>query len=150
MRFPKGKGFDLACGLVITVVLDDCVSLTGTFLGDVHPPHHHVRQEFILIQLTRPFCRKCCPDIPEGTCVAINVENIQFVFPGVNCPCDEHKDECEDHDHHGDECPCEEKHGFECHEEDHVINISCNRGDEKGHIINISCYDDDKMVEDKK
>lgn len=147
MRFPKGKGFDLACGLVITVVLEDCVSLTGTFLGDVHG-HHDFRHEFILIQLTRPFCRKCCPDVPEGTCVAINIDNILFVIPGINCQCDKHDDEC-DICHDEDDCPCEDGgHDDQCHEKDHVINISCNRGDDKTHIVNISCYDDDGTRDD--
>jgi hypothetical protein len=141
MIFPRGKGFDLAGGLVITVILDDLVALTGTFLGDTHE-HRGIRHEFILIQLTRPFCRKGGPEIPEGTCCAINVENIQFIVPGVKCQDEMHEDEC------SDLCNCEE-HDCPCQEKAHVINVSCNQDDDKAKIINILCFDDARRDDDK-
>lgn len=120
MKFPKGKGFDLACGVVVTVVLDQVVhdgliSLTGTFLGEVEDRNHHKRvsdfHEFILLQLTCPFCERGGPEIPEGTFVAINIEQILFAIPGNKC-----QDKCCDN-----------------HEKNHIINISCDRNklDEK-------------------
>jgi len=95
MKFPKGKGFDLAGGLVITVVLDD-YALTGTFLGGIEerkyvdPPINVNVQveeevEFILLQLT------CCvevndgPKLQVGTIIAVNVQKILFIAPGGTC-----------------------------------------------------------------
>ncbi|WP_378952288.1 hypothetical protein [Pelosinus sp. sgz500959] len=98
MKIPKGKGFDLVCGLVITVVLDDFTSLTGTFLGEIQEKCHHRRcdefHEFILIQLTCPVCKKDGPKIAEGTFCAINVDKIQFIFPGMKCPDKKEDDKC--------------------------------------------------------
>lgn len=149
MKFPKGKGFDLACGVVITVFLDDCMPLTGTFLGNVHDHHHHGRRdEFILIQLTHPFAAKGGTKLPAGTFCAINIEQILFIVPGKkNCNCKCHDDECPDekdddgcHDNHDDEC------GYSIWESEiddkHVININCNRAEERQRIINISCNTD--------
>jgi hypothetical protein len=94
VKFPKGKGFDLACGVVITVVLDamvhnELVRLTGTFLGEIDEKHHHRRfeccHEFILIQLTAPFHDRSDLEIPEGTLVAINLSEILFIIPGRKC-----------------------------------------------------------------
>lgn len=119
MKFPKGKGFDLASGVVVTVVLntvvhDELVTLTGTFLGETEEKHHHKRfndfHEFILIQLTCPFCEKGGPEIPEGTLVAINIEQILFTIPGKKC-----------HD---------DKWCDKCHDKKNVINISCDRDDD--------------------
>lgn len=95
MKFPKGKGFDLAGGLVITVVLEDHV-LTGTFLGEINDRHHDdppinvnvnvdVEPEFILLQLTCELDLEDGPDFPVGTIVAINVQEIQFIVPGGTC-----------------------------------------------------------------
>jgi len=96
MKFPKGKGFDLAGGLSITVALDD-YTLIGTYLGGVGDRHHddpppiHVdvqvneEAEFILLQLS------CClkvdhkTELPVGTIIAINVQQILFIGPGVAC-----------------------------------------------------------------
>ena len=122
MKFPKGLGFDIACGLVVTIILDDFVSLTGTFLGEIQEKHHHHRKcndlhEFILIQLTSPIDGRKEQKIPEGTFCAINVDKIQFIFPGVKCPdkkydpCDDYDDSCDD-----DECcdKCDDKHDDKC------------------------------------
>lgn len=108
MRLPKGLGFDIACGLVVTVVLDDFVSLTGTFLGEVQEKHHHHRKcddlrEFILIQLTSPLCRMKDQKIPEGTFCAINVDKIQFIFPGVKCPEKKHEEWDDQESKYGDD-----------------------------------------------
>lgn len=95
MKFPKGKGFDLAGGLVITVVLEDHV-LTGTFLGEINDRHHDdppinvnvnvdVEPEFILLQLTCELDLEDGPEFPVGTIVAINVQEIQFIVPGGTC-----------------------------------------------------------------
>ncbi len=110
MNFPKGKGFDLVCGLVITVVLDDFVRLTGTFLGEIREKHHHKRcdefHEFILIQLTCPVCEKNGPEIPEGTFCSINVDKIQFIFPGR---CHNKKlDKCDDTCNDTCTCTCDD------------------------------------------
>ncbi len=112
MKFPKGKGFDLICGLVITVFLDDCEKLTGTFLGEIQEQHHHKRlddlHEFILIRLTCPFQERGRPEIPEGTFCAINVDQIKFITPGIQC----HKLKYDDKFH-------DKKHDDMC-----IINIS--------------------------
>jgi len=96
MKFPKGKGFDLAGGLIITVVLDD-YAVTGTFLGasgDRHhddlPPIHvdvrvEVEEEFILLQLTCPVKVERGVELPVGTIIAINVRQILFIAPGGTC-----------------------------------------------------------------
>lgn len=124
MKFPRGKGFDLACGVVVTIVLDtvvhdNLVTLTGTFLGEIEEKHHHRRcdecHEFILIQLTCPFCERGGPEIPEGTFVSINIDQILFAIPGKKC--------------HDDKC-CEKCHGKK-HDKNHIINISCDRDDDK-------------------
>ena len=163
MRFPNCNGFTLACGLVITVFLEDRVTLTGTFLGEVHDRRRRRRfidfHEFILLQLTCPFCEKGAPEIPRGTFVAINVEEIQFIVPG-HCCHEKHDEECHEKFHE----KCHEKHDEECHEkchedchEDchgkkhddgpHIINISCKREDDRQHIVNISCNsEDDKQA----
>ena len=120
MKFPKGKGFDLACGVVVTVVLntvvhDELVTLTGTFLGETEEKHHRRRcndcHEFILIQLTCPFCAKGGPEIPEGTLVSINIEQILFTIPVKKCY---------------DDNWCEK-----CHNKKHIIDINCDRNDDK-------------------
>jgi len=96
MKIPHGKGFDLTGGLVITVVLDDRIALTGTFLGEIpdergfhkdecHPKWEQEEPEFILLQLTCNFEESGLPEIEAGTIVAINVEQILFVFPGGVC-----------------------------------------------------------------
>lgn len=96
MKFPKGKGFDLAGGLVITVVLED-YALTGTFLGaieerschDDSPIHVTVEVEedveFILLQLTCPLEVDDGPEFDVGTIIAINVQKILFIAPGGTC-----------------------------------------------------------------
>ena len=95
MKFPKGQGFDLAGGLVITVVLDDHV-LTGTFLGESEDRHHDdppiivnvtvdEDPEFILLQLTCELELKHGPDFPIGTIIAVNVQEILFIAPGGTC-----------------------------------------------------------------
>lgn len=99
MRIPKGKGFDLAGGLTITVVLDDVI-LVGTFLGAFEDQRHHKEcppvcvdlkcdnaPEFFLLQL------KCSTfvestEFPRGTIVAINVNQVQFIALGGECECD--------------------------------------------------------------
>lgn len=99
MKFPKRKGFELHCGLVITAVLDNGFSLTGTFLGEIEERHHdpiicppspvnvHVDNdsEFIFLQLKCPFCAPDLPYIPEETIVAVNVAQILFIFLGGEC-----------------------------------------------------------------
>jgi hypothetical protein len=95
MKFPKGKGFDLAGGLVITVVLDDQV-LTGTFLGGSEDRHCDdppiivnvtvdEDPEFILLQLTCALEVDDRPEFPVGTIIAINVREILFVAPNGTC-----------------------------------------------------------------
>ena len=168
MRFPDCKGFSLVCGVVITVFLEDRVTLTGTFLGEVHDHRRRRRfidfHEFILIQLTCPFCAKGAPEIPRGTFVAINVAEIQFIIPGHGCH-EKHNEECHEEKCHEEECheECHEKcHEEKCHEEKcheecheechhgkkhddgpHIINISCKRTDDRQHIFNISCNSED-------
>ena len=127
MKFSKSSEFDFACGVVITVVLDkvvhdELVTLTGIFLGEVHEKHHHRKSddshEFILIQLTCPFCEKGGPEVPVGTFCTINVDQILFIISGMKC-----------HENHDDKChdmSCEK-----CHNKKHIINISCNRDDDK-------------------
>ena len=119
MKFPKGKGFELVCGVAVTLVLnkvvhDDLVTLTGTFLGEIEENRHHRRvddfHEFILVQLTCPFYEKGGLEIPEGTFVAVNIEQILFVIPGKKCH---------------DEQWCDK-----CHNKKQVINISCGRSEE--------------------
>jgi len=95
MKFPKGHDFDLIGGLVITVFLEDNLSLTGTFLAEIEDRHHddptpiHVNveeeAEFILLQLTCPFCAPGLPFLPVNTIVAVNVEQILFISPGQEC-----------------------------------------------------------------
>lgn len=94
MKFPEGKGFDLAGGLIITVVLDD-YALTGTFLGGIDERSCHddrpivvnveEETEFILLQLTCPLEVEDGPDFSVGTIIAINVEKILFIAPGGTC-----------------------------------------------------------------
>lgn len=124
MKFPKGKGFDLACGVVVTIVLnkvlrDDFVTLTGTFLGEIEENRHRKRvedfHEFILIQLTCPFCERGGPEIPEGTFVAVNVEQILFAIPGKKC----YEDKW-----------CEKCHSKK-NDKNHIINISCEREEDQ-------------------
>lgn len=117
MKFPINKGFDLSCGLVITVFLDDCETLTGTFLGEIQEQHRHKRllddlHEFILIQLTCPSRQRGGPEIPEGTFCAINVNQIKFITPGI--PCHDKHDKCHD-----------KKHDDAC-----IISISRNSDDD--------------------
>jgi hypothetical protein len=95
MRIPKGKGFDLACGLLITVVLEDVI-LIGTFLGEFgdersaqRPPTHvNLRcdndPKFFLLQLT---CDALVDSVEfdAGTIVAINVNEVQFIAIGGEC-----------------------------------------------------------------
>jgi len=94
MKFPKNKGFDLAGGLVITVVLED-YALTGTFLGEIEDRSCHndstidvtveEEVEFILLQLTCPLEVEDGPDFSVGTIIAINVQKILFIAPGGTC-----------------------------------------------------------------
>jgi hypothetical protein len=102
MRIPQGKGLDLACGLLITVVLEDVI-LIGTFLGEFGderstkcpPTHVDVKcdddPEFFLLQLT---CDVFVDSVEfdAGTIVAVNVNKVQFIAIGGNCDtkdCDE-------------------------------------------------------------
>lgn len=99
MRFPKNQGFDLIHGLVITVVLDDDISLTGRFLGEIGDRGHDhcgqslqpinvnvdVDSEFILLQLVCEFEGDDIPEFDVGTIVAINVNKILFIAPGGEC-----------------------------------------------------------------
>ena len=116
MKFSKSNGFALTCGVIITVVLDtvvhdDLVTLTGTFLGEIQEKHHHRKfDEFLLIQLTRPFCIRGGPEIPEGTFCTINVDQILFITSGIKC---------------------NEKQDDKCQDKKHIINISCNRDTDK-------------------
>ncbi len=95
MKYPKGKGFDLTGGLIITVILEE-YSLTGTFLGEIEnryckePTHVSVQEdsEFILLQLTCPVDVINGPEFPIGTIIAINVEQILFIAPGGICDTD--------------------------------------------------------------
>lgn len=103
MRIPKGKGFDLAGGLIITVVLDD-ITLIGTFLGEIEgekEQRHHDEPiicppakvevnlqedpEFILLQLVCDADIDDGPEIEQGTIVAVNTNKIQFIAPGGEC-----------------------------------------------------------------
>jgi hypothetical protein len=98
MRIPKGKGCDLACGLLITVVLEDVI-LVGTFLGEFgdersaqRPPTHvNLRcdndPEFFLLQLT---CDVLVDSVEfdAGTIVAVNVNEVQFITIGGECDSD--------------------------------------------------------------
>jgi hypothetical protein len=154
LRFPRGKGFDLACGIVITVFLDDFIPLTGTFLGNVHDPHHRRSDlhEFILIQLTCPFRSKRGAKIPAGTFCAINIEQILFIIPGKKSPHDTCQAEIIDDDCHdmiddkGDDFDIWED---ECGEK-HVVNIKCNRTEgDKQHVININCNNDNTTADDE-
>lgn len=136
MKLPKGKGFDLACGVVVTIVLDrvlhdELVTLTGRFLGETEDKHHHKKfdgfHEFILIQLTYPFCEKGGLEIPEGTLVAINIEQILFVIPVKKCHDEKWCDKCHEQKH-------ENKYHDKCcdnHDKKHIINISCDRDDDQ-------------------
>lgn len=163
MRFPRGKGFDLACGIVVTVFLDDFIPLTGIFLGNVHDPHQHNKDfhEFILIQLTCPFRARGGAMISVDTLCAINVMQIMFIVPGKKSH--HHKwhegmHDCCCHDKHHDKDP-----GDDCHDmaddddfdvwddkcaEKHIINIKCGRAEGKQRVININCDDDNTVAEE--
>jgi hypothetical protein len=89
MKYLKGKGFDLSCGLVVVVVVEQ-YSLTGTFLGEIEDRHCkdnpidvnvNRESEFILLQLTCPLDVENVPYIPVGTIVAINVEKNFLLLP---------------------------------------------------------------------
>ena len=112
MKFPKGRGFNLVNGLVVTVVLDDFVSLTGIFLGEIQEKNHHRKcedfNEFILIQLTCPVCVKKEQEVPAGTFCAINVEKIQFIFPGLKYS-DKKHNQCDDQDDNDGDDKCDNK-----------------------------------------
>jgi hypothetical protein len=96
MKFPKGKGFDIAGGLVITVVLDD-ITLIGRFLGEIEERYSHDDDplivnvkvdndpEFILLQLVCDVEGDDGPEIEAGTVVAVNVNKIQLIAPGGEC-----------------------------------------------------------------
>jgi len=115
MKFPKGRGFNLVNGLVVTVILDDFVSLTGIFLGEIQEKDHHRKcddfNEFILIQLTCPVCVRKEQEVPEGTFCAINVDKIQFIFPGVKWS-DKKHDKCGDQEekYGDDKCDDDKDH----------------------------------------
>lgn len=102
MKFPKSKGFNLVCGAVITVFLDNFQTLTGIFLGRVQKKHHHHNyhrrcrnfNEFILIQLTCPFSDQSGIIIPKGEVCAISVDKIQIIRPGSSHLDKESKDKC--------------------------------------------------------
>jgi hypothetical protein len=93
MRFPTGKGFDLACDMVVTVVLDN-VTLIGTFLGEIEERHHDDptyvdvdvdnEDEFILLKLLHDVEINNV-ETKEGTIVAVNIGQIQFIAPGGEC-----------------------------------------------------------------
>lgn len=94
MKYPKGKGFDLTGGLIVTVVLEN-YSLTGTFLGEIEsryckdsPMYVNEESEFILLQLTCPVYVENGPDFLIGTIIAVNVEQILFIAPGGICEID--------------------------------------------------------------
>jgi hypothetical protein len=154
MKFPRGKGFDLACGVVVTVVLntvvhDELVTLTGTFLGEIEEKHHHRRSddfhEFILLQLTCPFCERGRTKIPEGTFVSINIDQILFTIPGRKCHDKKHDDKWCDKCH-------DKKHDDKCHDQDddECHDNWCDKFHEQKHVININCErDDDKTDNDK-
>lgn len=97
MNFPKGKGFDLTCGLTITVVLKGVI-LIGTFLGARGDERHHNEcpeigvkcdndPEFFLLQLT---CDVLVDSVEfvSGTIVAVNLNEVQFIAIGGECECD--------------------------------------------------------------
>jgi len=105
MKIPKGKGFDIASGLTITVVLEE-YTLIGTFLErikerschDDPPIHVNVKvteePEFILLQLTCPLKVDRGIELPVGTIIAINVQQILFIAIIGTCPseiCEEEK-----------------------------------------------------------
>jgi hypothetical protein len=102
LKFPKSKGFNLVCGVVITVFLDDFQTLTGIFLGQVQKNHHHHNyhrryrnfNEFILIQLTCPLSDQSGIIIPKGEVCAISVDKIQIILPGSSHLDKESKDKC--------------------------------------------------------
>lgn len=129
MKFSKLNDFELACGVVITVVLDkevhdELVTLTGVFLGDIQEKHHHKKfdlHEFILIQLTCPFCEKGGLEIPAGTFCTINVDQILFITSGIKC-----------HEMHDDKC--NDNWCDKCHNKKHIINIDCNRDVERNDV----------------
>jgi len=105
------------------VFLDDFVHLTGTFLGDVTDhcccKRFSNRNEFILIQLTRPVWKNKTL-IPAGTLCAIQVNKIAFIIPG-----NKHLDnDCHDIE---DDCSCD-KWDDDCHKKQ-VINIKIPRED---------------------
>jgi hypothetical protein len=147
MKFPKGKGFDLSGGLVLTIVLDDGFTLTGRFLGEAErklsgnnncpSPHHGVdnEAEFILLQLTESVITSCKFRevlFPEGSVIAINVDQILFIGPGINCENDDDykkshkkkghkKDHKKDHDYDSD-------HNDENDDYDHDHEDDCEDG----------------------
>ncbi|GBG55297.1 hypothetical protein SPFL3102_00723 [Sporomusaceae bacterium FL31] len=89
MRIPQGLGFDLTNGVNLAIVLVNGNVLQGTLLavvGDRNmgyyppiPPNQQPREnntEFLLLQLTCAFA-----SFPEGTIIAVNVEQIQLIGP---------------------------------------------------------------------
>lgn len=102
MRFPKNQGFDLIHGLVITVVLEERITLTGRFLGDIGDRGHDhcnekiqpinvnvdIDSEFILLQLICEVEVEDGPEFDVGTIVAVNIDRILFIAPGGECDTD--------------------------------------------------------------
>lgn len=106
MKYPKGCGFNLTGGLTLTVVLEGGYFLVGRFLGAIGddrkcdcdhkvvcpPPKIEIENEvqvddgseFLLLQLTSPFTVVGLPTFGVGTVVAINVEQILFIGPGIS------------------------------------------------------------------
>ena len=101
LKFPKCKGFNLVCGVVITIFFDNSQTLTGRFLNKVKEKHHHHYyrrrrnfNKFILIQLTCPFSNQSGIIIPKGEVCAISVDRVQLILPGSSHLDKESKDKC--------------------------------------------------------
>lgn len=113
LQFPKSRGFNLCCSVVITVLLDNSQTLTGIFLGQAQEEYYRRRRkssEFILIRLTRPFIT-----IPKGELCVISVDKIQAILPGSSLFHKEFDNSCFN--------IWEEKGESQTS----ILNISCNR-----------------------
>lgn len=119
LHFPRSRGFNLGCGVVITVYLDNFQTLTGIFLGQAQEDYYRRRRkssEFIRIQLTRPFIT-----IPKGELCVISVDKIQAILPGSSPFHNEFDNSC--------------------------FNIWEEKGKNQASILNISCNRDTPNLE---
>lgn len=156
MKFPKGKGFDLSGGLVLTIVLDDGFTLTGRFLGEAErkysannnsPSAHNMvdnEVEFILLQLTESVITSCKYRevlFPQGSVIAVSVDQILFIGPGINCENDDdyHKKGHKKKDHKKDhDCDCD----LDDHEDDHEDKNDHDGDYEDDHEDDCDCEND--------